>query len=393
MIKIKGLGILEEVYDDNTEFLTRTRYHFKDDRLFTEPKIKKICEMGYADYIGTLINKNFIPFKWNGVLVKTTHNKSIIKNTIDLNDLNFWWFVGRVLADGWCISHKRNFRNDSYTHKVVLCCGKHEITEVKERIDKLKYKATLSEERTVYKFTINNHELWAFMSLFGKYAYGKFIPQEIIDMPVMYLKQLLEGYFSGDGYKDKRGNQTMITVSKQLAFSLKESIIKVYNTPVKLYLNKSRNHVIEGRKVVTKDGYHLVFKMEKCLQDKAFSDGEYIWSPLSKIEPIGEKLDINIVVELALKCKNKTEFKRKYKNAFDYANKHKILDEVCLHMMVRTHTLWSYDLVMECVGKSLDNAEFIKKYSSGYCYARRNNMYGEINEIFNNRRKQAVDAI
>lgn len=297
MIIIKGLGVIEQILPKETKILTREKYYKHPSvdgkqirqRLFKTPIIKELKDITKNDYIGTEINQKSTPIIWDGVEVANPHYITTkVKNTLNLNDENFWWFVGRVIADGWVISYKRKNRKNGYTHKVVLCCGKHEFEYVKNRISVLPYTATISEERTVYKFTIHNSELWAFMNKFGRYSYGKYIPDDVIDMPVKELKSMLEGYFSGDGYVDKRGNQTMATVSEKLADSLKKCIFKVYNVPVKYYISdRTKNtHLIEGRLVNQKVSHILSFKKEVRKQDKGFYEDGYIWTPLSKIELI-----------------------------------------------------------------------------------------------------------
>jgi hypothetical protein len=297
MIKIKGFGIIEQILPIETKFLTREKY-FKfpyvdgkqiRQRLFKTPIIKELKDITKNDYIGTEINQKSIPIMWDGVEVANPHYLTTkVKNDLNLNDENFWWFVGRVIADGWVISYKRKNRRNGYIHKVVLCCGKHEFEYVKKRLSDLQYTATISEERTVYKFTIHNTELWEFLNKFGRYSYGKFIPYDVINMPIDILEKMLEGYFSGDGYIDKRGNQTMATVSEKLAETLKKCISKVYKVPVKHYLNdRSKfSHSIEGRLVNQRASHILSFKKEVKKQDKGFYEDGYTWAPLSKIELI-----------------------------------------------------------------------------------------------------------
>jgi len=292
MIKIKGFGIIEEIFDDNTNFFVRSKYikctKGERKRLFTPIGVKKIKDVTKNDYLGLPINKKNTPLIWDGSLVYTPHTKNrVIKNELPLKNLDFWWFVGRVIADGWIISYKRKDRKNGYTHRIVLCCGKHEIDTLKTKMKLLPYVATLSEERTTFRFTINNQELYEFLSMFGKYCHGKFIPQNIIDMPIEYLKPMIEGYLSGDGYVEKLNVKTVTTISKKLAYTMRECIMKVYNVPVRLYYNaNNKMGVIEGRKFKMSPTYVLGFKEDVRKQDKAFSDGEYVWLPLRKIETV-----------------------------------------------------------------------------------------------------------
>jgi len=54
--------------------------------------------------------------------------------------------------------------------------------------------------------------------MFGKYSYGKFIPQWIMELPPEKQKWLLDAYIDGDGWRSKDSKNVSVgTVSKQLA--------------------------------------------------------------------------------------------------------------------------------------------------------------------------------
>ena len=275
MIKIKSLGKLEKIVNDHEQFLVKTKYSKwnnsirRYERLFKEPILKRADELNKNDFIGTPINNKSIMFKAD----------------VPIHDNIFWWFIGRFLADGWCVEYKRKDRCNSYARRIVLCCGKHEFNTVNDKMVKLPYKFCVSEERTAYKFTMTNFTLYKFLTTFGKYAHGKCIPRKIINAPHNYLKHLIDGYLSGDGWYDSKSNLYKITtVSKQLLLDIQECIIKVHKIPVKIYHNKRpKTHVIEGRVVNQRDTYSLYYKLDIGKQDQAFSDHKYIWGPINTI--------------------------------------------------------------------------------------------------------------
>lgn len=80
-----------------------------------------------------------------------------------MNNKDFWWLIGRYIADGW-------FRNNG---GIIIGCGKKKFVEMKEKCDSIGLNYNILEERTVIKFYYQLKELELFVQSFGKYAYGK----------------------------------------------------------------------------------------------------------------------------------------------------------------------------------------------------------------------------
>ena len=122
------------------------------------------------------------------------------------------------LADGWTTSTTRS-DSKKPREKVVLCCGKHKVDDVEKHLNLLGLHYTKTEERTAYKFIFSNKELFCFLRRYGIGAANKFIHQEILQLPVECLKDVIDGYMSGDGSFDGKYHKAT-SVSRNLIYGL-----------------------------------------------------------------------------------------------------------------------------------------------------------------------------
>ena len=282
-VKIYGMGIDEIHTTPNHLFYVREKSHVWNNktrsytRVFSEPVWKQADSLKRTDYMGIPINKKSEIPEWNGItFVWSDGRKDRYKNQLSqyMNNKDFWWLIGRYIADGW-------FRNNG---GIIIGCGKKKFVEMKEKCDSIGLNYNILEERTVIKFYYQLKELELFVQSFGKYAYGKKIPSFVMDLPVDLLNSFLNGYMSGDGcFTNGRFKAT--SVSRELIYGLAQCIAKVYKQPYSIYkTERPKTTVIEGRTVNQKDTYELCFKKEKRPQDKAFYEDGFIWFPVTKVE-------------------------------------------------------------------------------------------------------------
>ena len=282
-VKIYGMGIDEIHTIPNHLFYVREKSHVWNNktrsytRVFSEPVWKQADSLKRTDYMGIPINKKSEIPEWNGItFVWSDGRKDRYKNQLSqyMNNKDFWWLIGRYIADGW-------FRNNG---GIIIGCGKKKFVEMKEKCDSIGLNYNILEERTVIKFYYQLKELELFVQSFGKYAYGKKIPSFVMDLPVDLLNSFLNGYMSGDGcFTNGRFKAT--SVSRELIYGLAQCIAKVYKQPYSIYkTERPKTTVIEGRTVNQKDTYELCFKKEKRPQDKAFYEDGFIWFPVTKVE-------------------------------------------------------------------------------------------------------------
>lgn len=195
---------------------------------------------------------------------------------IDLNDKNMWWLIGRYMGDGWCENPRPNY------HKVVICCSKVNDDELDEIISHipsyLKYK--VEKARTTYKINFYHKALYGYLQQFGKYAYGKKITSDIMNLPEDYLKEFLKGYISADGHTDYSagyGVTTFRTVSKELCYGLQYCIHKAYRVPCTISISEEKDEFIEGRLVHSRRKYTGRFSLT-CKKNRInFYEDGFIW--------------------------------------------------------------------------------------------------------------------
>ena len=299
IVNVKGMAIHNIKTTENHKFLTRERYKSWNndrrsyDRLFHEPQWVEAKDLTKDHYLGLSINQNSeVPVwggysnSWNtGFGVKEYHT-NLIAPLLENN--NFWWMMGRYVADGWCRKHGG----------IVIAVPDVKLEEFENRVKGL-FDYNIAKERTVNKVHIPIKELSLFTEQFGYYAHGKKISDEVLNLPVDLLKYFIEGYFSGDGsYSETNNLYKCTTTSEELVYGIGQCIAKVYHRPYSIYkTDRPDTHIIEGRTVNQRDTYSLTFKMATGKQDKAFYEDGHIWFPFNGLERDGKETVYDIEVE------------------------------------------------------------------------------------------------
>jgi DNA (cytosine-5)-methyltransferase 1 len=282
-IKVYGMGIDEIHTTPNHLFYVRVRNHAWDKsshssiRTFSNPTWKQAHALKRSDYLGVPVNnKSELPI-WDGItFTRSDGRKGRHKNQLSeyLANKNFWWLIGRYIADGWVRTNSG----------IVLACGKSKFNEMKNKCDSLGIKYHVVEDRTALKFRYVLKELELFVKPFGKYAYGKRIPSFVMNLPINLLESFLDGYMSGDGCFIG-GRYKCTSVSRELIYGIAQCVAKVYKQPYSIYKTiRPKKTTIEGRLVSQRDTYQLCFKKNKCIQDKAFYENGFLWFPVNRIE-------------------------------------------------------------------------------------------------------------
>lgn len=206
----------------------------------------------------------------------------------------FWKLVGAWLADGWIQNSLRKGRKNSHEHKVIICCGKKNITRLHHIIQAAGYKYTLSEEKSTFKCIICDKWLCSFLKDFGKYAHGKHLSPQCFMLDHERKKSLLEGWFA-DGYRKQNGAQCVTTVSEQLALGMSQISRDVFKCPVSIS-KKTCNRVctIEGREVNERPQYCVTISNGSRY---GFYEDGFVWC---NVKSIREESEINEVYNLSV---------------------------------------------------------------------------------------------
>lgn len=245
------------------------------DRVFFKPEWVHAKDLTLDHYIGFPIpDERPIP-EWNGIdLIWTDGRKNRHVNRLSeyMDNEKFWWTVGRYLADGWMRGGQG----------ISIGFGKSK----KDQIANIPLHHYVHEERTVYKVHITYQEMGAFCLQFGKGALNKHIPEKYKHLPKRLATAMLEGYLAGDGsYDVVQRSYSITTVSKTLALDLIQMIAYCYGVPAYVTVCNTRpTAVIEGRVVNQHTQYQVRFKKDKRVQDRAFVEDGWVWSPIRRID-------------------------------------------------------------------------------------------------------------
>jgi site-specific DNA-cytosine methylase len=272
--KINAMGVDEIKTTLNHKFYVREKFHkgHKWTRAFKDPTWKELKELTNNDYLGVAINQEC---------------RAIVSNNLPMQNEHFWWIVGRYIGDGWIRQQGG----------IVICCDTNELREIMYHLDLLDWNYNIVKERTVQKIHIPKKALSDFLYQFGCGAGNKHLTQDILDLPIWYLKPFIQGYMSADGCFTN-GVFKATSISRELIYGIAQCVAKVYKTPYRIYkVEPPKTKIIEDRLVNQNFWYQLVFKTEKKKQDKAFYEDGYIWYPIKSIEYIGRENVYDIEVE------------------------------------------------------------------------------------------------
>jgi intein/homing endonuclease len=189
--------------------------------------------------------------------------------------VEFWWFVGRYLADGWRVRRKNGKPGIGWT---VICCAHAEADELHRRIAAAGFHATRQMGRTVVNFKIWANSLYRFLEPFGHLAHGKNLPGFALSLSREKSAALLDGYMSGDGHA-RRGCRTATTVSKKLAFSMALLAQRAGVVASICRYVPSKTAVIEGRLVRQRPKWSVTVPRRN---QSGLVEGRYGWKKVKK---------------------------------------------------------------------------------------------------------------
>lgn len=244
--EIRGMGFLPtRTTDEHPYFCSKKGRVWNNDKRMYE---RTFSELEWVDAKDILEGEHFA----SQVLPK--------EESID-GDNDFWWIVGRYIADGW-LRNRKSRNNGRFPDYVLICCGKHEKDELAERIAR-KFHASVSEERTTFRFQIANKNFAKFLEEFGRGAKNKEIPPKYYGLSKEQAKSFLDGYFSGDGYQDERV-WSATTISSKLTIGLSILIQRAYGIIASIQeTNVPEFKEIEGRTVRQSKFYQVGFRTSK----------------------------------------------------------------------------------------------------------------------------------
>ena len=296
---IRTLCCAENKFTPEHKFYVRKKYYsYKNKthrRQFSDPEwveLKTIQEDPKNYFCGLPVNQNAVIPEWDGIELNCgSHFEH--RNSIGpvIHRPEFWWVVGKYVADGWHRSQGG----------VVISCGwdkdnQGDLTKTNqllEKLDAIGIHATVANERTSHKVHITYKEWEEFLTSIDRGAQNKEIPQFILDLPVDLLQSFLDGYLAGDGHLDEKGRWNFSTSSEKLAYGLVQVVAKVYHVGCSCKQGNTRGGkcVIEGREVNYNRFWSLSFKVGASRTNAFYEDG-FIWHPVKAVDVTEEILPV-----------------------------------------------------------------------------------------------------
>lgn len=203
-----------------------------------------------------------------------------------IKDIQYWWVVGRWLADGHI-----DQRNGA-----IISCGKYKWEYFVKNVGEYGGNSPRNN-RTCYQILLRDPEykLRSILKRCGNGADQKHLPPEAYTLPPKFAKALLDGYLSGDGYYlEDRNRWLASSISKELLLGLSILAQRVYNTIASIYPGRPAGTTkIEGRTVNTKQDWIFCFDIpNKNRANKLpfiVSDGA--WKKVRSADIIKEKIE------------------------------------------------------------------------------------------------------
>lgn len=240
-----------------------------------------------------------------GSLDSTRFLGQVVPETVreDSRGEDFWWLVGRYLADGYRRRRaKRKLSGERVAGgQVIIACGPHKADECRRRIAAAGFGGSEHRERTTTRFVLSAcGDFYDFLEQFGYLAHGKRIPGWVHETSRETTRALLEGYLAGDGNRCRNGRSASLqwvanSTSKALALGVALLAQRAFGVVASVRkIERPRTAVIEGRTVKQRDYWRVTLPDSNRT---SFVDGDYGWKPLNRVTPGGRGTVYNLAVE------------------------------------------------------------------------------------------------
>ena len=189
---------------------------------------------------------------WNEVTCKNCNNL-----TNPLNKKDFWWLVGLMLGDGWVGKNKVSF---VFNKKETYYIEKFKLI-VKELFGK--ESISIKEQQGSIELFIHSTKLsYFFEKHFGKYSYGKIIPEWVKYLNIEFKQELLRGYLNSDGCvvvdkKTKNITTEFVSINLEMLEGFQDILFSLGIVSSLTLLRNKKIHTFGDKKSATKECYHV----------------------------------------------------------------------------------------------------------------------------------------
>ena len=187
------------------------------------------------------------------------------------NTLDFWWFVGLWLGDGWCDSKKHSV---SIAFDIKQKCFYERYYSFLNNVLHINYYQRQKGNALEVNFISKEISEWL-TNQFGKYAYGKHIPVQIKQISDYKKAALIHGYLDSDGcvykYKSGKSNMEFVSINNALLEDVQDLCFALGACGGISKLRNAKKEYIQGRLVNQRECFHLRFGYtESCKLYKWF---------------------------------------------------------------------------------------------------------------------------
>lgn len=181
-------------------------------------------------------------------------NKSVCT---PIKHIDFWWFVGLWLGDGW-VDNKKHSVSIAFDLKQPSFYNQYYKFLKENNIVPYSRKRNGSLE---VNFTNKDICVWLTQT-FGKYCYGKCIPDNVKRISSNDKLKLLQGYLDSDGCvcvnkKTNSNSIEFVSVNLQLLEDIQDICFGLNVVGGISRLRKAKKSIIQGRVVNQRETYHL----------------------------------------------------------------------------------------------------------------------------------------
>lgn len=174
-----------------------------------------------------------------------------------IKHIDFWWFVGLWLGDGW-VDNKKHSVSIAFDLKQPSFYNQYYKFLKENNIVPYSRKRNGSLE---VKFTNKDICVWLTQT-FGKYCYGKYIPDNVKRISSNDKLKLLQGYLDSDGCvcvnkKTNSNSIEFVSVNLQLLEDIQDICFGLNVVGGISRLRKAKKSIIQGRVVNQRETYHL----------------------------------------------------------------------------------------------------------------------------------------
>lgn len=185
----------------------------------------------------------------------------------------WWYLVGRYLADGWRVERKGR-RNG----RVVISCSSDKRDRLAKAISDAGFRASYVDCSSCGKFHITKGSFYEELAEFGRYAHGKRLTRRALCLDPVRAESLYRGYMDGDGRCD-REEATSTSAGLVLGMCILAGRIG-RPCPAVYHTARPSECVIQGR--VCRQHDTFTFRIMGA-NASAYTDGRYMYRPIRDV--------------------------------------------------------------------------------------------------------------